>query len=97
MQAKIENVPSTWPAGRTRDIPVSVTAGKPGAECKVTLFRTVPGPDVTLGHVKTNFTPAGEAVAVFTVMLDVKGVNVLHCEVVVTGDFDSNSKATEVT
>jgi hypothetical protein len=56
----------------------------------------MPGSDVALGEVDTNFTAAGDAVAGFKLTLDVKGTNVLHCEVTVSGDFDSDSKGTEV-
>jgi hypothetical protein len=96
MIVKIVNLPDEWAATSNRSISVRVSSAPPGAECRLELYQTSPGPERLLDTRELVVGTNGLAVARFDVAFSSPGTTVLHCEASVGGLFDSDSAATLV-
>jgi hypothetical protein len=96
MTAKIQPLPSLWNAGTQRQVVVRISSAPAGQTVEVDLFLTVPEPERHLGHEAVNVGDTGSGMVALPVTLTQPGVNVLHCEAVCGGDFDSDSAGTLV-
>lgn len=96
MDCKLLRVPKTIDAGDTFTLIVSVFDGPPGRTCRVSIWRTMPSPEIDLGDDAQTLDAEGGQIFRFTISLNKVGTNVLHAEAQANPFFASTSKGVNV-